>query len=215
MAAADDEVYVHSVDGVTYELTVPERIETPHIKEWEKNWKHERYEPDPDNPDNPDNIDQTKSIEEFEEGGENGLKVALTAADAGSIPPGGSSYLTKAYIFETEDDAKAAQQALINNDEAALEAALKKLVAYYPLLNAENQLIPAGMEPEGDSQVKFSHTLTGLSAEYAGKYILFSARISSGGGKVSSQWVVQQGDTNPDSFIWQLPYVKLPMPEKL
>ena len=86
------------------------------------------------------------------------------------------------------------------------------LVAYYPLLNAENQLIPAGMEPEGDSQVKFSHTLTGLSAEYAGKYILFSARISSGGGKVSSQWVVQK-DTNPDPFIWQLPYVKLPTPE--
>ncbi|MCI8930070.1 MAG: prepilin-type N-terminal cleavage/methylation domain-containing protein [Lachnospiraceae bacterium] len=209
MAAADDEVYVHSVDGVTYELTVPERIETPNIKEWEKNWKHERYEPGPDNP---DNIDQTKSIEEFEEGGENGLKVALTAADADSIPPGGSSYLTKAYIFETEDDAKAAQQALIDNDETALEAALEMLVAYYPLLNAENQLIPAGMEPEGDSQVKFSHTLTGLSAEYAGKYILFSARISSGGGKVSSQWVVQK-DTNPDPFIWQLPYVKLPTPE--
>lgn len=209
MAAADDEVYVHSVDGVTYELTVPERIKTPNIKEWEKNWKHERYEP---NPADPDNIDQTKSIEEFEEGGENGLKVALTAADAGSIPPGGSSYLTKAYIFETEGDAKAAQQALIDNDETALEEALKKLVAYYPLLNAENQLIPAGMEPEGNSQDKFSHTLTGLSAEYAGKYILFSARISSGGGKVSSQWVVQK-DTNPDPFIWQLPYVKLPMPE--
>ena len=209
MAAADDEVYVHSVDGVTYELTVPERIKTPNIKEWEKNWKHERYEP---NPDDPDKIDQTKSIEEFEEGGENGLKVALTAADADSIPPGGSSYLTKAYIFETEGDAKAAQQALIDNDETALEEALKKLVAYYPLLNAENQLIPAGMEPEGNSQDKFSHTLTGLSAEYAGKYILFSARISSGGGKVSSQWVVQK-DTNPDPFIWQLPYVKLPMPE--
>ncbi len=210
MAAADDEVYVHSVDGVTYELTVPERIKTPNIKEWEKNWKHERYEP---NPADPNNIDRTKSIEEFEEGGENGLKVALTAADADSIPPGGSSYLTKAYIFETKADAEAAQQALIDNDESALEAALEKLVAYYPLLNAENQLIPAGMEPEGNSQDKFSHTLTGLSAEYAGKYILFSARISSGGGKVSSQWVVQQGDTNPDPFIWQLPYVKLPMPE--
>ncbi len=210
MAAADDEVYVHSVDGVTYELTVPERIKTPNISEWEKNWKHERYEP---NPADPNNIDRTKSIEEFEEGGENGLKVALTAADADSIPPGGSSYLTKAYIFETKADAEAAQQALIDNDESALEAALEKLVAYYPLLNAENQLIPAGMEPEGNSQDKFSHTLTGLSAEYAGKYILFSARISSGGGKVSSQWVVQQGDTNPDPFIWQLPYVKLPMPE--
>ena len=70
MAAADDEVYVHSVDGVTYELTVPERIKTPNISEWEKNWKHERYEP---NPADPNNIDRTKSIEEFEEGGENGL----------------------------------------------------------------------------------------------------------------------------------------------
>lgn len=212
MAADDDEVYVHSVDGITYELTVPERIPTPTIKEWEKNWKHEPDKIiDPDNPDSPSNIYETKSIEEFEEGGENGLKVTLTA-DTDSIPPGGSSYLTKAYVFETAADAGAAQQALINKDEAALNLALEKLVAYYPLLNAENPWIPAGMEPEGGSQDKFSHTLTGLSAEYAGKYILFSARISSGGGKVSSEWVVQQG-TNPDAFIWQLPYVKLPTPE--
>ncbi len=210
MAADDDEVYVHSVDGITYELTVPERIPTPTIKEWEKNWKHEPDTIiDPDNPDNPSNIYETKSIEEFEEGGENGLKVTLTAADTDSIPPGGSSYLTKAYVFETAADAEAAQQALINGTDVDMDT----VVAYYPLLNAENQWIPAGMEPEGGSQDKFSHTLTGLSAEYAGKYILFSARISSGGGKVSSEWVVQQGTTNPDAFIWRLPYVKLPTPE--
>ena len=213
MAEDGDGVYVDSVDGVTYELIVPERIETPNIKEWNKNWKHERYEPDPtdpDNPDNPKNIDETKTIEEFEGGGEKGLKVMLTA-EADSIPPGGSSYLTKAYIFETEADAKEAKKALIDKDEAALDTALEKLVAYYPLLNAENPWIPAGMEPEGNSQNQFGHILTGLSAEYAGKYILFSARISSGGGKVSSQWVVQE-DVNSDP-IWQLPYVKLPTPE--
>ncbi|NBI90231.1 prepilin-type N-terminal cleavage/methylation domain-containing protein, partial [Lachnospiraceae bacterium] len=210
MAEEDDDVYVHSVDGITYELTVPERIPTPKIKEWEKSWKYEWYVPDPTKPDDPDNKDETKSIEEFEEGGENGLKVTLTAddTDSNSIPPGGSSYLTKAYVFETEADAEAAQTAFINGTEVDMD----KVVAYYPLLNAENQLIPAGMEQEGNSQNRFSHTLTGLSAEYAGKYVLFLARISSGGGKVSSEWVVQQG-VNPDSFIWRLPYVKLPTPE--
>lgn len=204
LASDDDAVYVRSVDGVTYELSVPKRIDAPVIKAWERNWKHELYRPDP--PDDSDLQDETKSIEAFEGGGADGLKVTLTAD---SLPPGGSSYLLKAYVFDTKDAAEAAQTALADGTGVDMDT----VAAYYPVLNADGKLIPVGMEPEGVSQKQFSHTLAGLSAEHAGKYILFSARISSGGGKVSSPWVVQNGGNPPDPFIWRLPYVKLPTPE--
>lgn len=206
LASDDDAVYVRSVDGVTYELSVPERIDAPKIAVWAKNWKHERYRPDQTPSGDPLPQDETKSIEAFEGGGADGLKVTLTAD---SLPPGGSSYLLKAYVFDTEEAAEAAQKALTNGTGVDMDT----VAAYYPMLNADEKLIPAGMEPEGVSQNQFSHTLAGLSAEYAGKYILFSARISSGDGKVSSPWAVQSGGNNPDPFIWRLPYVKLPTPE--
>lgn len=204
LAADNDPVYVHSVDGVTYEMAVPERIAAPTITAWGKNWKYQLYSPSPDDP---DLKDETKSVEAFEGGGADGLKVTLTAG-TGSLPPGGSSYLLKAYVFGSEEAAKAAKKAL----EDGTGVDMGTVVAYYPSLNGGEQQIPAGMEPEGTSQDQFGHTLAGLSAEHAGKYILFSARISSGDGKVSSPWVVQTG-TNPDSFIWRLPYVKLPTPD--
>ncbi len=203
LADDGDAVYVQSVDGAACELVIPERIPDPEIAGWEKSWAYAR--PDPSDPDHPDGA---KSVEEFEGGGPDGLKVALTTdpAHPESIPPGGSSYLTKAYVFENEADARAVQTALLGGTEADLH----KVLAYYPAMNVENQWIPAGMEPERAGGNRFSHTLTGLSAEYAGKYILFTARISSGGGKASSRWVIQQ---NGDTSIWRLPCVKLPTPD--
>lgn len=206
LASDDDTVYVRSVDGVTYELSVPERIKMPKIDQWAKNWKHERYRTDQTPPGDPLPQDETKSIEAFEGGGADGLKVTLTAD---SLPPGGSSYLLKAYVFDTKEAAEAAQKALIDGTGVDMDT----VAAYYPALDADEKLIPAEMEPEGVSQNQFSHTLAGLSAEHAGKYILFSARISSGDGKVSSPWAVQNGGNPPDPFIWRLPYVKLPTPE--
>ena len=172
------------------------------MKSWERSWDYER--PDPSEP---DAEDKTKSIGEFEGGGPGGLKVTLAADpdDPDSLPPGGSSYLTKAYVFESEADARAVQQALLGRTETDLD----KVLAYYPAANVENQWIPAEMEPERTGGNRFGHTLTGLSAKYAGKYILFTARISSGGGKASSRWVIQQ---QADGSIWRLPYVKLPTP---
>ncbi len=59
----------------------------------------------------------------------------------------------------------------------------------------------------GESASEYRHGLLELSAEHAGQYVLFFARISSGEGKVSSPWVY--------SDLWQLPYVKLSAPETL
>ena len=211
-AAKEDPVYVHSVDGITYELAVPERIPAPEIDKWEKNWEHPAN--DPSNPDSPSNY--SKSIEEFEKGGENGLTVTLEAKkdendSSANIPPGGSSYLTRAYVFETAEEAAELRDALVGGQKDPIDVAMEKVVAYYPLLNVDSG---AGMESEGSNPYRFNHTLSGLSAEHAGKYILFSARISSGEGKVSSQWVVQENtDSNGRPVIWQLPYVKLPTPD--
>ncbi len=196
----DDEVYVYSVDGITYELKVPDRIDAPVINDWEKNWNHRR-----------DEWDNAKSIEEFEKGETGGLKVTLTA-DNNSIPPGGSSYLLKAYIFETAEDAKAAME-----EDAEPAETLNGYLATYRV-DENGNFTPEGMEAEENN--KYAHTLKGLSADYAGKYILFYARISSGGGNVSSKWVVNDNKDdgtddaeNGNDAVWRLPYVKLPTPE--
>lgn len=182
-AAQDDAVYVDSVEGVTYELTVPERIAAPKVT-WKKSWVHEEGRP--------------VSVEEFQDGGQDGLKVTVEA-EADSIPPGGSSYLIKAYIFADQESAMKAQ----NGGDKIVEDA-EGLLTVYPGTDAEGRPVLVGMEPDGNNS--FSHSFSGLSAEYAGKYVLLSARISSGGGQVGSRWTV-----NPE--VWRLPYVKLPMPK--
>ncbi len=183
MARDEDLEYVHSVDGVTYALDVPDRIKEPKVT-WEKDWEHEK------------NKDKAETVDSFRDGG---LTVTVNA-DKDSIPPGGSSYLTKAYVFDSEDQARAAADAI----EGGAVKDVDGLLATYPALNGQDELNPAQMEVEGAD--RYSHTLSGLSAEYAGKYILFYARISSGEGNVSSAWVA-----NPD--VWQLPYVILPTPD--
>lgn len=186
----DDDSYVHSIDGVTFELEVPKRLDPPTIEKWEKNWDHKNEE------------GEIKTIEEFEEGG---LTVSVTA-DAESIPPGGSTYLIKAYVFDTSENAEKAKEALEKLDGAGTNMEELGAVAVYPAQIEEGEEIPASMEAIGTDGKLYSHDLFGLSAEYAGKYIIFRTRISSGQGNVSSAWV-----TNPD--IWQLPYVQLPTPD--
>ncbi len=183
MAREEDLAYVHSVDGVTYALDVPDRIREPKVT-WEKDWEHEKDE------------NKAKTVDSFQD---SGLKVTVNA-DKDSIPPGGSSYLTKAYVFESKEQAEAAADAI----EGGAVKDVDGLLATYPALNDQEELNPAQMDVEGTD--RYSHALSGLSAEYAGKYILFYARISSGEGNVSSSWVA-----NPD--IWQLPYVILPTPD--
>ncbi len=187
--AGDSALYVHSVDGVTYGLDVPARLKKPEIT-WEKNWKYER--------------DSAKTVEGFQGEGQeeaDGLKVTVNAGN-GSIPPGGSSYLTKAYVFDSEDAAKNAKAEIERGSLTDIEG----LLEVYPSLR-EDTLVPAQMDTE--SADKYSHSLLGLSAEYAGKYVLFYARISSGQGNISSPWVC----SDESEGIWRLPYVKLQTPE--
>lgn len=96
-AAADSTDYVDSAAGITTDLTVPERIAAPKV-DWTTSWTYDRNQP--------------LTIHNFESGDtQNGLTVKLKAQDSASIPPGGSAYLMRAYIYETEDAAKAAIQA--------------------------------------------------------------------------------------------------------
>ena len=132
------------------------------------------------------------------------LKVMVTANDAQSIPSGDSGYLLKAYVFDTEDHARAAMDTLTSPDADGEKP--EGLLAYYPGADGEKPSSPVMMET--DSSTEYSHILTGIPAEFAGKYILCSTRISAGDGQVSSKWVL-----NPD--IWQLPYIKLETPEVL
>ncbi len=187
--AGDSALYVHSVDGVTYGLDVPDRLKKPEIT-WEKNWEYER--------------DSAKTVEGFQGEGQeeaDGLKVTVNAQN-NSIPPGGSSYLTKAYVFDSEEAAKNAKAEIESGSITDIEG----LLEVYPPLQ-EDTLVPAQMDTE--SADKYSHSLLGLSAEYAGKYVLFYARISSGQGNISSPWVC----SDESSGIWRLPYVKLQTPE--
>lgn len=183
MPAANEKLYVQSVDGVTLNLSMPKRIDTPTNVTWSKSWE---YGTDPA---------QIKTVGQFENGGADGLKVTVTAA-GGSIPPGGSSYLVKAYVFDTEAEAESAKTAVANGTEPA------GALVTYPS-GSGGATVPVSMTAE--SSGTYSHSLSGLSAEYAGKYIVFAARISSGDGMVSSKWI--------SSDSWQLPRVRLAKPD--
>lgn len=160
--------YVNSTAGVTYELQIPARIAAPKVT-WSTNWTYDKNKP--------------MDAEAFKN---KGLKISLTA-DEGSIPPGGSAYLLKAYVYDTEQAAKSASMADLGN-----------YIAEYP-----SNDVPAQMDVS--SSTEYYHELANFPIQYAGKWIVFYARISAGGGNVSSVW------TKTDR-AYQLPYVKLAQP---
>ena len=160
--------YVNSTAGVTYELQIPARIAAPKVT-WSTNWTYDKNKP--------------MDAEAFKN---KGLKISLTA-DQGSIPPGGSAYLLKAYVYDTVQAAKAATM----TDPGTY-------ITEYPVGNQ-----PAQMDVS--SSTEYYHELTNFPIQYAGKWIVFYARISAGGGNVSSVW------TKTDQ-AYQLPYVKLAQP---
>lgn len=160
--------YVDSTAGVTYELQIPARIAEPEVT-WSKNWTYDKNTP--------------MDAEAFKN---KGLKISLTAAE-GSIPPGGSAYLLRAYVYDTEQAAKSASMANLGD-----------YIAEYP-----SDDVPVQMDVS--SSTEYYHELTNFPIQYAGKWIVFYARISAGGGNVSSVW------TKTDQ-AYQLPYVKLAQP---
>lgn len=161
--------YLDSAEGITYELQIPKRLAAPKVI-WDKNWRYDS--------------DQPIDADDFENGG---MRISLTADDA-SVPPGGSAYLLKAYVYGSEDEAKAAS---ISNPGDN--------IAEYP-----NGDVPVQMDVTDSHH--YYHNMKGVSIKYAGKWIVFYARISSGSGNVSSAW------TKIDAPI-QLPYVKLAEPD--
>lgn len=160
--------YVDSTAGVTYELQIPARIAEPNVT-WSTNWTYDKSNP--------------MDAEAFKN---KGLKISLTA-DQGSIPPGGSAYLLKAYVYGTE---QAAKEASMTNSGA--------YITEYPVGNQPVQM-------DVSSSTEYYHELTNFPIEYAGKWIVFYARISAGGGNVSSVWT-------KTGQAYQLPYVKLAQP---
>ena len=166
--AAADSAYLDSVAGITNELEIPTRLPKPKVT-WQTNWTH--------------HADNYIAADAFTNGG---MTVTLTPNDNASVPPGGSAYLLKAYVYDSAAKAKAATQTDPGD-----------YVQAYPIEGAVAQ-----MEVTNH---KYSHDMQGLSIQYAGKWIVFYARISSGGGNISSEW------TKSDSY--RLPYVKLQSPQ--
>ena len=179
--------YADSINGVAYELEIPRRIDAPTVT-WEKTWEYDRANPVP-----------AESFLAEDETKSGGLNVRVHP-DADSIPPGDSSLLLKAYVFENRE---AAEDARLELEKGTDPGTIPGLLALYPV-PALSGLTPAAMVMENSQS--YLHTLRRLSAEYAGKWILFYTRISSGNGQVSSKWTA-----NPDT--WRLPYVKLEKPK--
>lgn len=121
----------------------------------------------------------------------NSLQINLTA-ELDSIPPAGSAYLLCAYIYDSQEKA---QSASLTNPGTYLAA--------YPVSYQENR-VPVQMDVK--SSMEYYHVLQNLSIDYAGKWIAFYARISSGSGSVSSAWT-KAGQA------FRLPYVKLDTPD--
>lgn len=175
--AVENGAYIRSVDGVTTELQIPNRLPKPNVS-WRTSWKYSQSDP--------------MNADAFEGGS---LRVNLTA-DQGSIPPGGSAYLLKAYVYDTEEEAK-----------ASTVGALGRPIAYYPPGSIEGQEISniSPVQMDMASSTSYYHDLKQLSIKYAGKWVVFYARISSGNGNVSSKWTKSES-------AYQLPYVKLSTP---
>lgn len=169
---SDSQVYVDSVNGVTYELEIPTRLNAPVLEAFGASWTYDKEQP--------------VAAGYFAAGteAENRLRLDLRA-DIGSIPPGGSGYLLKAYIYGQESDPS------------------ENYLLTYPQ-SGEEDLIPIQMDMK-DSQ-NYYHFMRNLSIRYAGKWITFYTRISAGDGNISSPWV-QAGQR------MRLPYVKLETPQ--
>lgn len=175
--AVENGAYIRSVDGVTTELQIPSRLPKPNVS-WRTSWKYSQSDP--------------MNADAFEGGS---LRVDLTA-DQGSIPPGGSAYLLKAYVYDTEAEAI-----------ASTVGELGRPIAYYPPGSIAGQEISniSPVQMDMASSTSYYHNLKQLSIKYAGKWVVFYARISSGNGNVSSKWTKSES-------AYQLPYVKLSTP---
>ena len=83
VAAADDTGYANSPNGIVYTMTVPERLSAPRVK-WAYSWLgHASSDP--------------VAASDFRNGG---LTVTVTPQDAASMPPGGSTCLLRAVIYD-------------------------------------------------------------------------------------------------------------------
>lgn len=175
--AVENGAYIRSVDGVTTELQIPNRLPEPNVS-WKTSWRYSQSDP--------------MNADAFEGGS---LCVDLTAGQ-GSIPPGGSAYLLKAYVYDTEAEAT-----------ASTVGDLGTPIAYYPPGSIEGQEIGniSPVQMDMASSTSYYHNLKQLSIRYAGKWVVFYARISSGNGNVSSKWTKSES-------AYQLPYVKLSTP---
>ena len=83
VAAADDTGYANSPNGIVYTMTVPERLPAPRVK-WTYSWLG-KASSDP------------VPASDFRNGG---LTVTVTPQDAASVPPGGSTCLLRAVIYD-------------------------------------------------------------------------------------------------------------------
>lgn len=83
VAEADDTGYANSPNGIVYTMTVPERLPAPRVK-WAYSWLR-KASSDP------------VAASDFRNGG---LTVTVTPQDAASVPPGGSTCLLRAVIYD-------------------------------------------------------------------------------------------------------------------
>ena len=143
LVALADANHKDSANGVSFTLVVPERIGVPTVT-WSTNWTYDWANP--------------VSAGNFRGGG---LSVTVSPQDAASTPPGGSTYLLWAKVYDSADGSGTP-------------------VADYPASGV------LAMSANSGSYVLW---LNDLSVRYAGKYIRFQARISSSAGQVSSPWV--------------------------
>lgn len=85
VAEADDTGYANSPNGIVYTMTVPERLPAPRVK-WTYSWLG-KASSDP------------VAASDFRNGG---LTVTVTPQDAASVPPGGSTCLLRAVIYDEQ-----------------------------------------------------------------------------------------------------------------
>lgn len=166
--SSNSAVFIDSAVGVTSEIQVPARIASPKVT-WNVNWTYDTNQP--------------MESADFLSGG---LRVGLRA-DSSSIPPGGSAYLLRAYVYNSLSDANQATASDPSN-----------YTTVYPIGN-----VPVQMDVSNAQN--YYHLFDNLSIKYAGKWVVFYARISSGAGSVSSLWT-------RSTVAYQLPYVKLAQP---
>lgn len=166
--SSNSAVFIDSAVGVTSEIQVPARIASPKVT-WNVNWTYDTNQP--------------MESADFLSGG---LRAGLRA-DSSSIPPGGSAYLLRAYVYNSLSDANQATASDPGN-----------YTTVYPTGN-----VPVQMDVSNAQN--YYHLFDNLSIKYAGKWVVFYARISSGAGSVSSLWT-------RSTVAYQLPYVKLAQP---